>query len=157
MAEKFSISKITPNLYVSGWPKGADAERIVKMGFDLILHLLWQPADKKLKEDENLKRVIFVDSPIIPIPIKRLEKGVNLALPVLAKKGKVLIYCKSGVHRSVAMACCVLIALGKSAEEAMAIVKKKRPLAKPETSYIKKRIVKFEKYWNENRAKKNNL
>ncbi len=154
MAEKFSISKITPNLYVSGWPRGENAQAIHKMNFDLILHLLWQKTDKRLKgKNVDLERIFVVDSPLLPMPMKQLAKGVEKALPIIKDNGRILVYCKSGVHRSVAMACCILIAQGYKAEDAMVLIKKKRPLAKPETSYIKKRIIMFEKYWNAKKTK----
>ncbi len=154
MAKKFSITKITPNLYVSGWPRDENAETINQMDFDLILHLLWQKTDRRLKAGSaDLERIVVVDSPLLPMPMKQLSKGVEKTLPIIENKGKVLVYCKSGVHRSVAMACCILIGQGYAAEDAMTIVKRKRPMAKPETSYIKKRIIKFEKYWDEKKTK----
>ena len=154
MAEKFSITKITPNLYVSGWPKGENAVAINQMNFDLILHLLWQKTDRRLKAGSvDLERIVVVDSPLLPMPMKQLAKGVKKALPIIEGEGKVLVYCKSGVHRSVAMACCILIAQGYTAEESMTLVRKKRPTAKPETPYIKKRIIMFEKYWDAKKAK----
>ena len=63
------------------------------------------------------------------------------------KDGVVMVYCKGGVHRSVAMACCILISQGYSAEEAMALVKERRPVADPYTEHFKARILKFEDEW----------
>jgi hypothetical protein len=45
------------------------------------------------------------------------------------------------------MACCVLIGMGQSAEEAMQLVKQKREAADPDAWYIQRRIYKFEQYW----------
>jgi protein-tyrosine phosphatase len=59
----------------------------------------------------------------------------------------VLSHCKAGVHRSVAMASCVLIARGYTADEAMALIIEKRPVADPHAAHIEKRIRKFEKVW----------
>ena len=54
-----------------------------------------------------------IDSPLTPIPIFMLRRGVRAALPVIEHGGAVLIHCKAGVHRSVAMATCILIAHGQ--------------------------------------------
>jgi hypothetical protein len=51
------------------------------------------------------------------------------------------------VHRSVAMACCVLIGMGQTADQAMQLVKQKREAADPDAWYIQRRIYKFEQYW----------
>jgi protein-tyrosine phosphatase len=77
-----------------------------------------------------------------------LRRGAEAALPVLVSGGGVLCHCRAGVHRSVAMACCVLIAQGSTAEEAMRLVKEKRPVADPSIWYIQRRIRKFEAEWN---------
>ncbi len=61
--------------------------------------------------------------------------------------GPSLVHCKAGVHRSVAQAACVLIGMGYSADDAMALIKEKRAVADPDVSYIQKRIRKFERQW----------
>ena len=73
-----------------------------------------------------------------------LRRGVEAALPLIQRRGKVLCHCKAGVHRSVAMASCVLIGMGFSAEDAMATVKLGRALADPDAAHIRRRIVEFE-------------
>jgi hypothetical protein len=45
------------------------------------------------------------------------------------------------------MACCILIGMGYSAEEAMALVESKREVADPRAWYIRARIEKFERSW----------
>jgi hypothetical protein len=45
------------------------------------------------------------------------------------------------------MACCVLIGLGRSAEEAMALVEERRAAADPYAWYIRSRIEAFERDW----------
>jgi len=47
---------------------------------------------------------------------------VEAALPVIQDGYQVLLHCRAGVHRSVAMACCVLIGMGQTADEAMQLV-----------------------------------
>jgi len=81
------------------------------------------------------------------MPIRSFELGVKAALPVIKDGYRVLVHCRAGVHRSVAMACCVLIGMGLNAEDAMKLVKEKRSVADPDVWYIRNRILKFEKQW----------
>lgn len=146
----FDISEITKRLFISEKPKSEDVEQINNIGIDLVIHMIWQRPTRNLKKPPfKMVEMITVDTPITPIPIKKLERGVLAAIPVMDSGGKVLVYCKRGVHRSVAMASCILIARGVTSDEAMGLVKSKRPTAQPETRHIKKRIIMFEKYWNE--------
>jgi protein-tyrosine phosphatase len=78
---------------------------------------------------------------------KMLEIGVRRALPVIRGGESVMVYCREGKHRSVAMACCILIGLGYSAEAAMTLVKERREAADPDIWYIQERIRKFGQRW----------
>jgi protein-tyrosine phosphatase len=88
-----------------------------------------------------------IDSPFTPMPISRLRHGVMAALPVIRQGSGVLVHCRYGVHRSVAMACCVLIGMGYTAGSAARLVKERRPAADPDIWYIRSRILLFEKDW----------
>jgi protein-tyrosine phosphatase len=92
-----------------------------------------------------------IDSPIAPIPLSVFQRGVQAALPVIDEGGKVLVHCRVGIHRSAAMACCILIAKGYSSQEAVDLVKRQRAVAKPEDAHILARIKKFESDWNRRR------
>jgi protein-tyrosine phosphatase len=69
---------------------------------------------------------------------------VRAALPVIHDGGVVLVHCVAGVHRSSAQAACVLIGMGYTADDAMQLIKKKRPVADPYARHIQSRIRKFE-------------
>ena len=88
-----------------------------------------------------------LDTPITPIPLASLWRGVEAALPVIAEGSAVLAHCRVGMHRSVAMASSVLIAKGFSADDAMRLIKAQREIADPYAPYIQARIVKFEEEW----------
>ena len=90
-----------------------------------------------------------IDKPFAPIPLGTLARGVTAALPVIASGGKVLCHCRYGIHRSVAMACCVLIGKGYSADNAMQLVAERRSVADPYVGYIQVRIRKFEQAWQQ--------
>jgi len=142
------VSAITDYLYISAWPRGDHAEEIRAMNVRLILSMHWiKPARNLGHEPIRLLWLPTVDNPFFPMPIRSFELGVKAALPVIKEGYGVLTHCRAGVHRSVAMACCVLIGMGHSAETAMQLVKEKRVVADPYAWYIRNRILKFEKRW----------
>ena len=153
MAEKVTsphISQITEYLYISAFPRGEHVEEIVALGVRLVLSMHWMRPTKMLgKPPVELLWLPTFDNMFFPMPIKTLNKGVRAALPVINDGNSVLVHCKSGMHRSVAQAACVLIGMGYSADEAMQLIKNERAVADPDAKHIKKRILKFEEYWQE--------
>lgn len=141
----FEYSQITEQLYVAAWPIGENYAEIVDLGVRLVINMDWVPADPKLGEAPlHLLTLETRDSPLTPMPLDKLYKGVEAAANTMAAGEKVMVYCKGGVHRSVVMACCILISQGFSAEEAMRLVKEKRPVAEPESGHYAKVIKDFE-------------
>lgn len=142
------ISQITEYLYISAWPRGEHAEEIAELGVRLILSMHWLRPEKSL--GNHPMRLLWLptfDNPIFPMPMRKLKRGVQTALPVIRDGGAVLVHCKAGVHRSVAMAACVLIGLGYDADDAMGLIKEKRAVADPYVWYIQNRIRNFEQEW----------
>ena len=89
------------------------------------------------------------DFPLLPIPLRTLNRGVEEARPVIEEGHRVHVFCEGGRRRSVAMASCILISQGLSAGEAMDLIKERREVADPYIWYIQRRIRKFERYWRE--------
>ena len=148
---ELDISKITDYLYISAWPVDGDAREIQDFGIRLILSMHWFKPDRGLgKPPLELLWLPVFDSPIPPIPMSPLMRGVDAALPVIESGGAVLSHCRAGRHRSVVMASAVLIAKGYTAQQAMQLIKEKRAAADPDIWYIKSRILKFERTWKEN-------
>jgi hypothetical protein len=146
---ELDISEITSYLMISSFPRAEHAEQIRSMGVKLILSMYLRRPDKTLGlPPVTLLWMPVIDSPIAPIPLFVFRRGVQAALPVIDEGGKVLVHCRVGIHRSVAMACCILIAKGYSSQEAVDLVKRQRAVAKPEDAHIQARIKKFEAYWN---------
>jgi protein tyrosine phosphatase (PTP) superfamily phosphohydrolase (DUF442 family) len=149
MTDPHDISQITPQLFISAWPRGEHVDELRAMGIRLILSMHWVRPERSLGDAPvHLLWLPTIDLPFTPMPMSMLRRGAQAALPVLAVGGGVLCHCRAGVHRSVAMACCVLIAQGSTAEEAMRLVKERRPVADPYIWYIQRRIRKFEAGWN---------
>ena len=150
------ISRISENLFVSNWPCAKHAPEIASYGIELIICTLRARQDKELNQPPlRLVQIPTIDSPLFPIPLSRLRQGVAEALPVMAVGGKVLVFCMSGIHRSVAMASCILIGQGYSADDAMRLVKEKRDIADPYAPHIRKRIEKFEIDWRNHHGETN--
>ena len=149
MTGSHDISQITPQLFISAWPRREHVAELQALGIQLILSMHWiVPGRSIRKAPTRLLWLPTIDTPITPMPLGVLRRGVEAARPVLSAGGGVLAHCRAGVHRSVAMACCILIAQGHSADEAMRLVKEKRPVADPYIGYIQRRIRKFELVWN---------
>jgi len=142
------ISQITDYLFISSWPREHHVEEILALNIRLILSMHWIRPDRALNRPPL--RVIHlptIDTPLTPMPIYILRRGAKAAIPVIHDGRAVLVHCKAGVHRSVAMACCVLIAMGYTADEAMQTVAERRSVADPYAWYIARRIRTFETSW----------
>lgn len=147
------ISQITETLFISNWPIAKHVLVIASYGINLIVCTIMERQDKELNQPRlKMIQIRMIDAPFIPLPMSQLRRGVEAALPVMESGGKVLTFCKSGIHRSVAMASCILIGQGISAEEAMHMVADGREIADPYKPHIRKRIEKFEPYWRQHHS-----
>jgi len=145
---EFTISEITEYLYISAFPQPEHRELIRELGVKLILSMYLRKPDKVFGEPPfKLLWTPVVDSPITPVPLRIFRRGVEAALPVIDNGDKVLVHCRWGVHRSAAMACCVLIGKGYTTDGAIELVKRQRAVAEPDAGYVKARIKKFEEDW----------
>ena len=146
--DRVDISQITEQLYIAAYPQDIDASMIRDLGVSLVIHMIHgHPAHAYRQLPFRLLVLSVRDSPFIPIPIPALMSAAEEGARAIRAGEKVLVYCREGRHRSVAAACSILIGLGQSAEEAMRLVKEKRPKADPYMWYIKRRILKFEQDW----------
>jgi hypothetical protein len=145
MITSLNISEITSYLFISSFPRRENVEQIRGLGVRLIISMYLLKPDKSLGEPPlKLLWMPVIDSPLIPIPLGVFRIGVREALPVIEAGDKVLVHCRWGIHRSVAMACCILIGKGYRLNEAIALVKRQRAVADPEASHILRRIKKYE-------------
>jgi protein tyrosine phosphatase (PTP) superfamily phosphohydrolase (DUF442 family) len=142
------ISRITSRLYISSWPRRGESEDLSALGIQLVISMTnREPYPEFCTQPLEWVHAPSTDSPLTPIPMARFRTGVEAAIPVLAAGGGVLCHCREGRHRAVAMACCVLIAQGCSAESAMTLVEAGRSVARPRAFWIAPRIRKFERLW----------
>ncbi len=146
--QRVDISEITPRLYVSARPKSEHAAHVAELGIRLVITMLFRlPPPELLEPPLVAVRVPAFDSPLYPIPMRTFERGVGEAIPVFETGAGVLVHCRQGRHRSIAMACCILIVQGMSADDAMALCIEKRSVADPHAFWIEPRIRKFERRW----------
>ena len=142
------ISKITDQLFIAAHPKGESAKAIQDLNVRLIINMIFfRPADVYRQPPFQMLTLRTFDSIFLPIPIGKLVRGVEAALPVIENGNGVLVYCREGRHRSVAMAASILIGLGQSADQAMQLITSKRTKADPYAWHIQRRIRKFEHSW----------
>lgn len=143
------ISAITDDLYVGGQPHARDLAQLEALGVRLIITLraLRNPTRAFAEPAVPVLWLRTVDSPFTPIPTRTFMKGVRAALDVIQAGGRVFVHCKHGRHRSVAMAACILIAQGDTAEQAMQRLTHGRRRADPRIWYIRQQIERFERHW----------
>jgi len=144
------FSRITNDLFIGTTPSVKDYDRLRRLGVGLVINMRVEYRPRHDPHPTPLKLLWLpnFDSPLIPISIKSLKRGVTAALETIAAGGKVYAHCAGGVHRGVTMGACILIAQGLSPQEAMELIQQKRPIANPFAFYIRPRILKFAKDWN---------
>ena len=143
------ITQITEHLYVASRIRGSDLEAILQLDPGLIISMIVQRRPPKALSAEGLE-VLWLrtfDFPLIPIPLRTLKRGAEAALPVIREGCRVLVFCEGGRHRSLAMASCILIGQGYSADEAMQLISSKRVVADPYAWHIQRQIRRFEASW----------
>lgn len=142
------ISQITEYLYIAAHPKAEQADAIRDLNVRLILNMIFiRPAKVYNQPPFSMLTLRTFDSIFLPIPMGKLVRGVEAALPVIQSGNSVLVYCREGRHRSVAMAATILVADGYSADEAMQLIKSQREKADPYAWHIQRRIRKFAEIW----------
>jgi protein tyrosine phosphatase (PTP) superfamily phosphohydrolase (DUF442 family) len=145
-----NYSKINDNLYIGTTPRSTDYELLHKLGIDLVINMRigLPPARDPVSPPLQSLWLPTIDSPIFPIPIQALQKGVRAALKVIESEGIVYTHCSKGRHRGPAMGACILIAQGMEPDQAIRLIEQQRPIAVPHDWYIRQRILKFAQTWN---------
>jgi protein-tyrosine phosphatase len=146
---RMDYSPITENLFIGTTPASSDYAHLRELGVGLIINMRVEYRPRKDSSTSPL-RLLWLptfDSPLIPIPIKSLHRGVAAALATIQNGNKVYAHCAGGRHRGVTMGAAILIALGYDPHTAMTLIKQRRPIADPFAFYIHPRILKFAREW----------
>ena len=143
------ISKITDYLYVGSRIGKEHADELKVSKFDLIISMIGQMPPDEIYTLPPFKTLWIktYDTFFTPISIKKLLIGVDAALPIIKNNGKVLVFCRQGRRRSIAMAAAILISMGHTSEQAVSLLTSARKVADPRRWYIRIQIKAFEKYW----------
>lgn len=142
------ISRIIDTLYIAAHPHSGHADYLRGLPTRLLLSVrMRRPGSAVRNAAENWIHLPCVDTPLTPIPMLLLFRGVEAATPVVQQGGIVVVHCHYGRHRSVAMASCILISQGYTAADAMRLVVQQRPVADPYVWYIRARIERFAERW----------
>ena len=143
------FSQITDDLFIGMTPSVRDYNTLRALGVKQVINMRIEHRPRKDRHDPPLAFLWLptFDSPLIPIPIKSLQRGAAAALETIRNGGKVYVHCAGGVHRGVAMGACILIAQGHEPEAAMDLIKSRRWLADPRAFYVRSRILRFAKEW----------
>lgn len=144
-----NYSEITENLWIGTTPDSGDYDLLRQQGVKLVINMRFghRPSPDFGEPPLNNLWLRTFDSPIMPIPVRALKRGVQAALDVINNGGKVYTHCARGRHRSVAMGAAILIAQGLSPESAMSLIKTRRSVADPYIFYIRRRIALFARHW----------
>jgi len=144
------FSKITDYLYIGTTPYTEDYPALFEMGVGLVINMRIERPPHRLHPATPI-RVLWLpsfDSPLIPISVRFLRKGVRAALETIREGNGVYTHCAAGIHRSAALGASILIGLGYSLEESLNLVKQRRHISDPYTWYIRRRIEHFSRVWD---------
>ena len=145
-----NFSRITDHLYIGTTPKLDDYASLHQIGVSLVINMRigLPPVRDPISPPIKSLWLPTIDSPLIPMPIRALQKGARAALNVIESGGIVYTHCSKGRHRGPAMGACILIAQGMDPEQAISLIEHQRPIAVPHDWYIQRRIIKFTQEWN---------
>jgi protein-tyrosine phosphatase len=144
-----NFSQITDDLFIGTTPSVTDYDQLRDLGVRLVINMRveYRPRRDVHTSPLNLLWLPTFDSPLIPIPVRFLRRGAHAALATIGVGGKVYAHCAGGVHRGVAMGACILVAQGFGPLEAMKLIKEQRSFADPHVFYIRNRILRFTREW----------
>jgi len=145
------FSQITNDLFIGMTPALRDYDHLRDLGVKLVINMRieYRPRPDLHPSPLTLLWLPTFDSPLIPIPINYLHQGARAALETILEGGKVYAHCAGGRHRGVAMGAAILIAQGKDPHAAMELIKSQRSFADPFAFYIRPRILRFAREWNQ--------
>lgn len=144
-----NFNPITTDLFIGTMPQMDDYPRLRDLGVRLVINMRWErrPIPDPHPDPISMLWLRTIDSPLFPIPIRKLMRGAVAALETIRRGGKVYAHCAGGRHRGVAMGAAVLIAQGYDALDAMNLISERRSIADPFAFYIRPRIIKFARRW----------
>jgi protein tyrosine phosphatase (PTP) superfamily phosphohydrolase (DUF442 family) len=144
------FSQITENLFVGTTPQPENYAILHELGVLLVINMRFERPPYRDPHNPPIPALWIpsIDSPLVPISLRSLQRGTQAALETIRRGGKVYVHCAGGRHRGVAMGAAILIAQGYSPKEAMHLIKDRREAADPDIWYIRRRIIRFAQAWD---------
>lgn len=144
-----NYSQITENLFIGTTPRSEGYHTLRSLGVQLIINMR---IERRPYPDVHELPIPVLwlptfDSPFVPIPVHVLRRGTRAAIKTIQDGGKVYVHCAQGIHRGVAIGSAILIAQGYKPEEAILLIKERRPVADPGVWYIRRQILRFAETW----------
>jgi protein tyrosine phosphatase (PTP) superfamily phosphohydrolase (DUF442 family) len=120
------FSEVTPQLYVGPQFRARGKKLLEAEGFNACVNMRIEKDDAAYGLDlERYLHLPTVDDE--PTEVAMLDKGVTFIREVIDSGGKVYIHCAAGVGRAPSMAAAYLMAEGRTLDEALNMIRKKRP------------------------------
>ncbi len=140
-----NYSQITDDLFIGTTPRPKDYPLLSGLGVTLVINLRVERPPIPDPRNPPLRTLWLptLDTPFVPIPVRALKLGVRAALKAMDGGGKVFVHCAGGVHRAPALGAAILIAQGRTPDDAMRLIRERRPLADPYAWYIRRQIMRF--------------
>jgi protein tyrosine phosphatase (PTP) superfamily phosphohydrolase (DUF442 family) len=144
LPDRLNMSWITPYLAVGGRILPADIHRLAAAGVTRVVDTRSEHKDDEAALAAAGIGLLYLPTPdTYPLSLDELETGSRWANQQIVQGQRVLIHCEHGVGRSVLLTAAVLVARGMSADQAMALIMRKRWQAAPNHRQMR-RLQEFE-------------
>ena len=145
--KQLNYSDVTPNLAVGGAFRKRQIKRLKQRGVTAVVDCRLEARDDAVA----LKNVgiEFLHVPTIDrhgFTYSQMLEGVEWVLAHIEGGGRAFLHCEHGVGRGPLMACAVLVAQGRSAQEALKLVRSTRWQALPNDRQLAA-LLTFEREW----------
>jgi hypothetical protein len=145
--KKLNYSDVTPQLAVGGAFRKRQIKRLKHHGVTAVVDCRLEARD-----DPEALKAADIEFLHVPTPDRhgftydQMFQGVDWVLEHTSKGGRAFLHCEHGVGRGPLMACCVLVAQGYTAPEALRIVRGGRWQALPNDRQLSA-LLAFEEQW----------
>jgi protein tyrosine phosphatase (PTP) superfamily phosphohydrolase (DUF442 family) len=144
LPDRLNMSWITPYLAVGGRILPADIHRLAAAGVTRVVDTRSEHKDDEAALAAAGIGLLYLPTPdTYPLSLDELEAGSRWVNQQIVQGQRVLIHCEHGVGRSVLLTAAVLVARGMSADQAMALIMRKRWQAAPNHRQMR-RLQEFE-------------